>query len=132
MLHRIEGGLDDIRSALELFGYIMECAIEAVDDRNPRSYIALSTAEEFGPWFMDGLLEAVDEGARRTLRYTAYQSFLGETLQPLKPLLDNLALMVHREGWPRDDFALGRFLLVVDYFKGIVEEPGLPNGPSAV
>lgn len=63
MLHRIEGGLDDIRSALELFGYIMECAIEAVDDRNPRSYIALSPVEEFGLWFMDGLLSGTCEGA---------------------------------------------------------------------
>jgi len=124
ILHRIStGDLVEIRLALELFDSIMKSAIECVMYDNPRSYIRLETAAEFAPWFMDGLLEAVDPDARRTWHFDAYRTFVGETLQPLKPLLENLSRAVHQPGWPRDDLALGRFLLIVDYFKRNVEEP---------
>jgi hypothetical protein len=46
----------------------------------------------------------------------------GATFEPLTPLLDKLRTMVRREGWPRNDLALGRLLLIVDYFKQVVEE----------
>ena len=116
MLQRIvEGDLTEIRSALELFDSIIESAIEAVDERNPRSYITLQSAAEFAPWFIDRLLESVDPDARRPWRHDPHQTVVGETLQPLKPILDSLGHAVHQRGWPRDDLALGRFLLVVDY-----------------
>jgi hypothetical protein len=122
MLHRInEGDLDDIRSALSLFDDMIECAVEAVDERNPRSYISLETAAQFAASFIDGLLECI-ECLKQPFRLDSYQQFVGETFAPLKPLLDGLRPAVHREGWPRDDLSLGRLLLIVDYFKQSIEE----------
>jgi hypothetical protein len=54
----------------------------------------------------------------------SYRQFVGENFKHLKPLLDTLHRIVHREGWPRNDLALGRVLLVVDYFKQVVEDWG--------
>jgi hypothetical protein len=52
----------------------------------------------------------------------SYRRFLGERFAPLKPLLDTLQPIVHRDGWPRNNLGLGRVLLVVDYFKQVVGE----------
>ena len=122
MLHHIgEGDLGEIHWALNLFDAIIESAVEAVDSLNPRSYIRLLTAEEFAPWFIDRLLESV-EYLPKEWRSDPYDKFVGETFEPLRPLLEKLSPMVRREGWPRKDLALGRFLLIVDYFKQVVEE----------
>jgi hypothetical protein len=50
----------------------------------------------------------------------SYRLFVGEKFERLKPLFDMLHRIVHREGWPGNDLALGRVLLIVDYLKEIV------------
>jgi len=121
MLKRISGDLADARTAVELFNWVMECAIEAVDSRNPRSYIRVETAKEFGPWFIDSILESI-ESLQQTWRHDPYEKFIGEKFEPLKPLLDMLKPIVHSGAWPYNDLSLGRLVLIVDYFKKVVEE----------
>jgi hypothetical protein len=122
ILKRVASGdLAEIRSGLELFNRIVEDAIECVDSGNPRSYIRLETAAEFGPRFIDGLLGSV-ESLKQTWGYDPYERFIGEKFAPLKPLLDLLHTLVHSEAWPRNDLALGELLLIVYYFKRLVEE----------
>lgn len=122
VLHHIgEGDLDRLRWALSLFDGIIESAVEGVEFSNPRSYIKLQTTEEFAPWFIDRLLESF-EYLRQECRSDPYEKFVGETFEPLRPLLEKLRPMIGRDGWPRNDLALGRFLLIVDYFTQVVEE----------
>jgi hypothetical protein len=119
------GNMAEIRSAVELFNGIIEGAIECVDDGNPRSRIRVETAAEFGPVFVDGLLKSI-EVSQKPWRYDPYSEFIGETFAPLKPLLDILNRLVHCDGWPRTDLAVGELLLVVCYFKQVVEEEWQP------
>jgi hypothetical protein len=116
-----EGNLDGIRSGLDLFDNIMESGIPTDDARNPRSYIWLKAASEFAPWFIDSLLESI-ASLKQQWGVDSYRRFVGERFEPLKPLLDKLDPIVHREGWPRNDLALGEFLLIVDYFRQVVED----------
>jgi hypothetical protein len=115
------GNLAEIRSAIGLFNGIVESAIECVDDGNPCSRIRIETAAEFGPRFIDRLLGSV-ESLKQTWRYDPYERFIGEKFAPLKPLIDNLHRLVHYDGWPRTDLAVGGLLLIVYYFKQVVEE----------
>lgn len=115
------GDVPAIRSATELFNGIIECAIEAVDDRNPRCYIEIQNAKEFGPKFIDRLLGSI-ERVGQAWRQDAYDKFLGERFKALEPLLMHLRSTVQHEGWPHSDLSLGRLLLIVDYFKKVVEE----------
>ena len=120
ILQRVgSGDLTEIRSGVELFNWIIEGAVEGVDSKNPCSRISMRMAAEFGPWFVDRLLGSV-ERLMETSRYAPYDKFIGESFAPLKPVLDLLCPLVHREAWPRDDLALGRLLLIVDYLNRIV------------
>jgi hypothetical protein len=69
----------------------------------------------------DSLLESV-ERLKQKRGVDSYHRFIGEQFEHLKLLLEEISPIVHREGWPRNDLALGRVLLVVDYFKHVVEE----------
>jgi hypothetical protein len=121
MFKRMAGDLADARSAVELFNFVMECAIEAVDSRNPRSYIRVETPKEFGPWFIDRILGSI-ESLQQTWRHDPYEKFIGQKFEPLKPLLDMLKPIVQSAAWPYNDLSLGRLVLIVDYFKKVVEE----------
>lgn len=122
MLQRISAGdLDDVRSAVELFNGIIESAIGSVDEHNPRCYISIETAREFGPWFVAGLLGSIKR-LEQAWRHDAYDRFVGERFKPLQPVLELLQPAVQHEGWPHSDISLGRLLLIVDYFKKLVEE----------
>lgn len=122
ILKRVASGdFAEIRSAIELFNRIIEGAIECVDSGNPRSYILIETAKEFGPRFVDGLLESI-EFSKKPWRYDPYREFIGGTFAPLKPLIDILHSLVHYEAWPRNDLAVGELLLIVYHFKRVIEE----------
>jgi len=115
------GDLAVIRSAIQLFNGIVEGAIECVDEGNPRSCIRIETATEFGPRFVDGLLKSI-EFSQKPWRYDPYSEFIGKTFAPLRPLIEILHGLVHYDGWPRTDLAVGELLLVVYYFNRVVEE----------
>ena len=115
MLHRISvGDLEDIRGAAELFNGILEC------DESPRSYMSIEAAKEFGPWFIDRIIGAI-EGLDQRWQHDTYERFIGEKFKPLRPLLEMLRPVVQHEGWPWTDLSLGQLLLIVDYFKKVVE-----------
>ena len=99
----------------------MEGALENVDYENPRSHIRIETAEEFGPRFIDWLLNSVED-LNRTWLYNPLWKFIGEKFAPLQPLLNVLHKRAHSELWPRTDLAIGELLLVVYYFNRVVEE----------
>ncbi len=109
---------DAARGAARLFNNIIESALEGVDSRDPRSHIWLQTSAEFAPWFVDRLIAAV-EG--RVGHRGPFEIWLGEQFGSLKPLLEGFQRLFQRGGWPHDDLALGRFLLIVDHFKTVVE-----------
>ena len=115
------GDLAEIRTAIQLFNGIMEGALENVDYENPRSHIRIETAEEFGPRFIDWLLNSVED-LNRTWLYNPLWKFIGEKFAPLQPLLNVLHKRAHSELWPRTDLAIGELLLVVYYFNRVVEE----------
>jgi hypothetical protein len=72
MLHRvISGDLAEVRHAVDLFNFIIECSINAVDNQNPCSYIWIGTATEFGPSWIDRLFQSIE-----SLKYT-----LGATIR---------------------------------------------------
>ena len=121
ILKRIAGDLTEVRWAIELFNDIMESAIEAVDNHNARSYVRLQTAREFGPWFIEYLLEAV-KALQQTRRQDSYHLFIAEKFSHLKPILDILHPVIHSTAWPHSDLSLGQFLLIVDYYKKVVED----------
>ena len=122
ILHRISRDcLADVVMGVELFEYVIECAIPGDDNRNPGSYISVLNVSQFATSFIDGLLESI-KNINDTWRYDPYWKFVGERMAPLKPLLDNMHRAVHQTTWPRDDLSLGRLLLVVDYFKQVVED----------
>jgi hypothetical protein len=122
MIHNLDAGaFDDVRAALRLFNEIISSAVEGTDERNPGSYIQIQTAGEFAPWFIDRLLESVGS-LTQEWGVDPYRRFVGERIEHLKPLLDMLQKRVRREGWPRNDFALGGVLLVVDYYRQVVVE----------
>jgi hypothetical protein len=122
ILQRVgSGSLSEIRSGVETFNWIVEGAVETVDSENPRSRIDMVTAVEFGPWFVDRLLASVTRLAQ-TWTYDPYGKFIGESFAPLKPVLDLLSTRVHLESWPRDDLALGRLLLIVDYYNRVISQ----------
>jgi hypothetical protein len=87
----------------------------------PAPTSGLKPPAEFGPRFIDGLLGSV-ESLKLTWRHDSYERFIGKKFAPLKPLLDLLHTLVHNEAWPRNDLALGELLLIVYYFKRLVEE----------
>jgi len=70
---------------------MIESAIEAVDERNPRCYISIETAKEFGPKFVDGLLGSI-ERAEQNWRHDAYDRFVGRRFKPLQPVLLQVAV----------------------------------------
>lgn len=113
--------MDDICSAVEVFNYIIECAIGSVDSRDPRSHIRVGAAREFSLWFIDRLLGSI-QILQETWRLDARERFLGERFEHLKPILDMLRSKVQSESWPRADLAQGQFLLIVDYFKMVVDD----------
>lgn len=115
------------QEGIALFNFVMECALPTNDNRNPRCYIKLQTAKEFAPGFIDKLLEAARAQAlagehRQILLDSSLQNYLSEALQPLQPLLDMLAKIVNYHAWPQNDFALGKFLLLVDYYRALMRE----------
>jgi hypothetical protein len=122
MLHRIStGDLDAIRSATEMFNGIMESAIEGVVGQNPRCYVYIETAKEFGPKFVDRILGSIKR-MDETWRRDPFDRFLGEEFKPLRPILETLGSFVQHEGWPHSDLSIGRLLLIVDYYVKLVEE----------
>lgn len=116
-----KGDLAAIRSAAELFNGMIESAIEGVDDRNPRCYIGIETAKEFGPGFVESLLGSIQRTGH-ACRHDDFDRFIGDQFEPLQPLLETLLPTVQHEGWPHNDLSLGRLLLIVDFFKKVVEE----------
>ncbi len=120
ILKRIDKAtLADIRDGLQLFDFIFECALAASGRSNPGSTVSVEPAEEFGRWFVDSLIRSIE--TRDTVR-AGYAGFIADKFEPLKPLLEMLRPMVRHEGWPHSDLALGRLLLIVDYFKRVVED----------
>lgn len=109
------GDIALIREAIELFNFVMECALPTDDPRNPRCYLWLQTAEEFAPLLIDNLLGAI-QALEEPRSMDSYQQYLGEAFGPLEPLLRILAVTVHHERWPHNDLALGKFLLIVDHY----------------
>ena len=71
--------------------------------------------------FVDRLVESVKHQKEIRTR-GSYEEFIGQKFAPLKPVLNMLHVLVHSEGWPRNDLALGELLLVVSYFKQVVGE----------
>ena len=116
--------LAEIRNGIDLFNWIVEGAIECVDSGNPRSVISIESAAQFGPRFVDGLIRSIE--CLKQTPYDPYERFIGETFAPLKPLLDLLHPMVHSLTWPRNDIAIGELLLIVYYFRRVVEEECQP------
>jgi hypothetical protein len=116
------GGFDAAHEAARLFNNIIENALDGVvDTRNPRSHIRVQTAPEFAPWFVGRLISAV-ESLKRIGYRNPFEVFVGERFQSLKPVLDGFQRLMERGDWPRDDLALGRFLLIVDHFNAAVEK----------
>lgn len=106
-----------LQSAVYRFNWLIEAAIEGVDDRDARSYIEIKTEKDFAPSFLESLLALIDRLQEPRRRYDNYSEFIGEKFQPLKPLLEILRPSVTHPAWPHSDLALGRFLLIVDYFR---------------
>jgi hypothetical protein len=122
MLERVASGdLSDIRRAVGLFNHTMEYAIDGLLNRNPRSYIRIETAAQFGPWFIDRLFKSI-ESLKQSWRHDLYTKFIGGKFEALEPVLSMMRPLVLDEGWPHSDLALGRLLLIVDCFKKVVEE----------
>jgi len=115
------GDLAEIRSEIQLFNGIMEGALGNVEYENPCSHLQIETAEEFGPRFVDWLLKSVEDLNRAWID-DPFWKFIGEKFAPLKPLLDVLHTLVHSELWPYSDLAVGELLLIVYYFKQVMEE----------
>lgn len=123
ILNRVaKGDWSALLSAADCFNWLIEAAIECVDDQNPRSYIQIRTEKEFAPSFVEGLLASIDRLREPRRRYDHYSEFIGEKFQPLKPLLEILRPSVLHPAWPHSDLALGRFFLIVDYFKVVSDE----------
>jgi hypothetical protein len=111
-----------LQSAVYRFNWLIEAAIEGVDNQNARSYIDIKTEKDFAPSFIEGLLASIDRLREPRRRYDHYSDFIGERFQPLKPLLEILRPSVSHPTWPHSDLALGRFVLIVDYFKDVAGE----------
>jgi hypothetical protein len=47
------------QTGIEIFNFVMECALPADDNRNPSCYIHLQTAKEFAPAFIASLLDTI-------------------------------------------------------------------------
>jgi len=107
------------QEGIELFNFVMECALPTSDNRNPRCYMTLEAPKEFAPTFIDNLLDAIRDYKDPQVSSTQ-QSYLGESLQPLQPLLTMLAKDVSSKAWPKNDIALGKFLLLVDYYRELM------------
>jgi hypothetical protein len=107
------------QKGIELFNSVMESALPTDDSSNPRCYVTLQTAKEFAPAFIGDLLDAV-----RTCEKTRFSlprwRYVGEAMKPLQPLLTMLAKMVTNEAWPKSDLALGKFLLLADYYRELM------------
>jgi hypothetical protein len=97
----------------------MECALPTDDTGNPRCYIKLEAPKQFAPAFIDNLLDVIRGYKQPQVSFTQ-QSYLGESLHPLQPLLTLLAKVVSNETWPKNDIALGKFLLIVDYYRELM------------
>jgi hypothetical protein len=122
MEHRVVSGeLDKMRGAVGLFNFVMEAVLEGVDSHNARSYIRLERADEFAPWLIDSMLSAI-ASLKEQHRRDAYEEFVGEALEPVRPLIEMVGRRVRREGWPQSDLTLGKFLLLADYYKEVVEQ----------
>jgi hypothetical protein len=123
LLNRVANGdWAALQSAVYRFNWLIEAAIEGVDDRDARSYIEIKTEKDFAPSFIGSLLASIDRLQEPRRRYDHYSEFIGERFQPLKPLLEILRPSVSHPAWPSSDLALGRFLLIVDYFKVVSDE----------
>jgi hypothetical protein len=78
------------RRGIELFNFVMECALPTDDKRNPQCCIQLETAKEFAPRFIDDLLDIVrSTGEIRWAFPRRYHR--REALRPLQTLLETLA-----------------------------------------
>lgn len=115
------GDLVELQSAADRFNWLVEAAIEGVDNQNARSYITIQTEKEFAPSFIAGLPESIDR-LQEPRRYDPYSDLIGETFAPLRPLLEILRPSVSQPAWPPSDLALGKFRLIVDYFKAVAEK----------
>ncbi len=135
ILKRVDSGnLAEIRRGVKLFNWIVEAATDAVDDRNPGSCIWVETTGEFGPTFIDRLLNSVEslekpeQGWHRTphsWRGYPYPNYVAEKFVPLKPILNMVQPMVRHERWPHSDLAIGKLLLLVQYVTHVLEEEAL-------
>lgn len=55
-------------------------------------------------------------------RQSEYDQFVAEELAPFEPLLKVLQVAIKHPGWPHSEIALGKFLLIVDYFQQVTED----------
>ena len=101
---------------IELFNFVMECALPTDDRQNPRCYIQLETAKEFAPRFIDGLLDIIRSAEESRWAYPR-RYHIREGFQPLQSLLETLSRAVHEPAWPQNNLTLGKFLLLVDYYQ---------------
>jgi hypothetical protein len=106
------------RRGIELFNFVMECALPTDDRRNPRCYIELETAKEFAPRFIDGLLDITRSAEESRWAYPR-RYHIHEAFQPLHSLLEMLSRAVYEPAWPRNDLTLGKLLLLVDYYQDL-------------
>ena len=113
---------DDVavrQTGIELFNFVMECALPGDDNRNPTCYIQVQTAKEFAPAFLASLLDTI-RAQEETRLVVPRRRHLAQVLQPIQGLLAMMETVVSEEEWPQTDLALGKFLLLVDYYKRVI------------
>lgn len=116
--HVKEADLDRNKRAIELFNLVMESALPTDGREDPRCCILLQTASEFAPSFINDMLDTV----RSDSNPWSFRNRHRESLKPLQPLLEMLAWEVDHTVWPRNELALGRFLLIIDYYKKLEDQ----------
>ncbi len=107
---------------IEIFNDLME-SILLNDERGAGCEILIETSQSFGRRFITELLNEIrqpDEDQSHFRSFHLYGSNR-DAIPPLGPLLEILESATRQDIWPRNDLALGKLLLVVDYYRELVK-----------